>query len=342
MRRLAIAAAPMAGVVVFLVVFSGYSPPPVVLDALASSGEYAPSAFAQQAIPAAVLPIYQAAARTCPGMDWAVLAGIGKIETNHGRSTLPGVHSGQNFAGAMGPMQFLQGTWDANKVAAPGHIIPNIYDIADAIYSAAKYLCSNGGGAGLPTPDAKKLHDAIWHYNHSEQYVSDVLAQAQRYRGAWLAASTAPTVAGIQPGNPLGPDCPHPPITQGFGPVTFAVEPAAHGFQHFHTGWDLACPFGTLVREIGADGLTTLHQDPGWGNSVDVEVHTATVVYFVRYAHLDAFAPGLRSGALVHVGDLLGYEGSTGKSTGPHLHFEVDQGSTSVQDSVNPASWLAL
>src|SRR2546430_1827537 len=238
MRRLAIAAAPMAGVVVFLVVFSGYSPPPVVLDALASSGEYAPSAFAQQAIPAAVLPIYQAAARTCPGMDWAVLAGIGKIETNHGRSTLPGVHSGQNFAGAMGPMQFLQGTWDANKVAAPGHIIPNVYDIADAIYSAAKYLCSNGGGAGLPTPDAKKLHDAIWHYNHSEQYVSDVLAMAARYR--------------------------------------------------------------------------------------------------------DAFASGLQSGQTVKPGDLLGYEGCTGYCTGPHLHFEVDSGSLSVQASIDPGGWLAL
>src|SRR2546428_4867254 len=167
MRWLAIAAAPVAGVGVFLLLLSGYSPPPVVMDALAGSGEYAPSDLAKQDIPADVLPIYQAAARTCPGMDWAVLAAIGKIESNHGRSTLPGVHSGQNSAGAMGPMQFLQGTWNANKVAAPRHVIPNGYDIADAIYSAAKLLCHDGAGIGLPLPPKtdsaawKRLHDAI-------------------------------------------------------------------------------------------------------------------------------------------------------------------------------------
>src|SRR5207302_8268223 len=118
--------------------------------------------------------IYQAAARTCLGMDWAILAAIGKIESDHGRSTKPGVHSGQNFAGAMGPMQFLQGTWNANKVAAPGHVIPNVYDIADAIYSAAKYLCHNGAGIGLPlSPQSdvaawKRLRDAIFAYNPAD------------------------------------------------------------------------------------------------------------------------------------------------------------------------------
>ncbi len=349
MRWLAIAAAPVAGVGVFLLLLSGYSPPPVVMDVLAGSGEYAPSDLAKQDIPADVLAIYQAAARTCPGLDWAVLAGIGKIETNHGRSTLPGVHSGQNSAGAMGPMQFVQGTWDANKVAAPGHIIPNVYDIADAIYSAAKYLCSNGAGAGLPTPDARKLHDAISHYNHSEQYVSDVLAQAARYRGAWSAATTpvaAVTAAGITPGNPLGPDCPHPPITQGFGPSTLLGEPNAHGFAHFHTGIDLGCPFGTPIREIGAPGIVTLNpaaQSGGFGNEPVVEIRTTSGGhYFVRYGHLDAFAPGLRSGQAVKPGDLLGYEGCTGYCTGPHLHFGVDSGSLSVTASIDPRSWLAL
>lgn len=59
-----------------------------------------PSATAQSDIPVHNLVLYQQAAATCPGLDWTVLAGIGKIETNHGRSTLPGVHSGSNFAGA--------------------------------------------------------------------------------------------------------------------------------------------------------------------------------------------------------------------------------------------------
>jgi murein DD-endopeptidase MepM/ murein hydrolase activator NlpD len=358
LKLAALAALPIAGVVVFLLILSGYSPPPeVVTDALAGAGggEYAPSAAATSDIPADLLALYQAAARTCPGLDWAILAGIGKIETNHGRSTLPGVRSGANSAGAMGPMQFLQGTWDQYKTAAPGHLIANVYDIADAIYSAAKLLCHDGARIGLPLPPKtdsgawKRLHDAIFAYNHVDWYVSLVEAQADAYRGAWVPATSpvaAVTAAGIAPGNPLGPDCPHPPISQGFGPSTLQGEPAAHGYTHFHTGWDLACPFGTPVREIGAPGVLTLNpasSSGGFGNEPVVEIRTtAGRHYFVRYGHLDAFAPGLRSGQAVKPGDLLGYEGCTGYCTGPHLHFEVDDGSLSVQASVNPTSWLAL
>jgi murein DD-endopeptidase MepM/ murein hydrolase activator NlpD len=154
------------------------------------------------------------------------------------------------------------------------------------------------------------------------------------------SCNAAPTVAGIEPGNPLAPECPHPPVTQPFGPTSFAAEPAAHGSLHFHTGIDLACPFGNPVREIGAPGVAHRHTGDGFGNSVVVEVRTQAALYFVRYAHLDAFA--VAEGALVKPGDLLGYEGSTGNSTGPHLHFEVDQGSQSIQDSITPASWLSM
>ena len=54
-------------------------------------------------IPDPLVDVYQAAAATCPGLPWTVLAAIGKVESNHGRSTAPGVHSGQNSAGAGGP-----------------------------------------------------------------------------------------------------------------------------------------------------------------------------------------------------------------------------------------------
>jgi murein DD-endopeptidase MepM/ murein hydrolase activator NlpD len=123
-------------------------------------------------------------------------------------------------------------------------------------------------------------------------------------------------------------------------------EPAAHGSPHFHTGYDLGCPFGTPIREVGAPGTLTLNptnQSGGFGNEPIVKIRTTGGgYYFVRYGHLDAFAPGLRSGQAVKPGDLLGYEGSTGYSTGPHLHFEVDEGSLNVTASINPAGWLAL
>jgi hypothetical protein len=59
-----------------------------------------PSVFALNDIPPAYLALYMAAAQTCPGLPWAVLAGIGKVESDHGRSRAPGVQSGTNYAGA--------------------------------------------------------------------------------------------------------------------------------------------------------------------------------------------------------------------------------------------------
>jgi hypothetical protein len=63
-------------------------------------GTNTPSGAALADIPAAYLALYRQAATVCPGLDWSILAAIGKIETDHGRSPLPGVHSGTNSAGA--------------------------------------------------------------------------------------------------------------------------------------------------------------------------------------------------------------------------------------------------
>ncbi len=59
-----------------------------------------PSVQALDTIPPAYLALYLDAAQTCPGLPWAVLAGIGKAESDHGQSAAPGVHSGANYAGA--------------------------------------------------------------------------------------------------------------------------------------------------------------------------------------------------------------------------------------------------
>jgi hypothetical protein len=69
-----------------------------------------PSPLALVDIPPTYL-IWYTGALTCPGLPWGVLAGIGKIESDHGRSDEPGVHLGANFAGAEGPMQFEPATF---------------------------------------------------------------------------------------------------------------------------------------------------------------------------------------------------------------------------------------
>jgi hypothetical protein len=142
----------------------------------------APSSAARGGIPANYLAMYRAAARTCPQLRWSVLAGIGRVETNHGRSTLPGVHAGENLAGAGGPMQFLAGTW-----AQYGHG-GNRYDPADAIPAAARLLCANGLQAPHPPDSCPGLrgtpgeHAAIHPYNHACWYVAQVLSVARCYQ----------------------------------------------------------------------------------------------------------------------------------------------------------------
>ncbi len=109
------------------------------------------------------------------------MAAIGKIETDHGRSTAPGVHSGVNaFGCCAGPMQFsLVGspsTWDSFGVDGNGDGRRSPYDPEDAIPAAASYLKASGAPG-----DYRR---AIFAYNHADWYVADVLAQADAYRGA--------------------------------------------------------------------------------------------------------------------------------------------------------------
>lgn len=138
------------------------------------TGHAGPSSVAD--IPAAYLTQYKAAGNTCGHLDWALLAGIGKVETNHGRSNLPGVHSGSNSAGAAGPMQFIRSTF-ASVRARHSDVGSDIYAPGDAIPAAAHYLCDSGLSGG-------NEYRAIYHYNHAGWYVDKVRAQAKRYRTA--------------------------------------------------------------------------------------------------------------------------------------------------------------
>jgi cell wall-associated NlpC family hydrolase len=146
-----------------------------------------PAALALADIPASYLAWYMQAAQTCPGLPWSVLAGIGKAESDHGRSQAPGVHSGANDAGAEGPMQFLPATFAAYAVDGDRDRRLDVYDPADAIFTAAAMLCANGAAAGTPGG----LSEAVFAYHHSQAYVAAVFGWAARY--------TTPAVAGGGP-----------------------------------------------------------------------------------------------------------------------------------------------
>ena len=131
-----------------------------------------PSATAHKEIPPELLPLYRAAAATCEGLDWTVLAAIHNVETGFG--TGPAVSD----AGAQGPMQFMPSTFAAYGIDGDRDGVARIDEPVDAIFSAANLLCANGAG------DPERLRTAIWNYNHSDAYVDRVLEIAVSY-GAW-------------------------------------------------------------------------------------------------------------------------------------------------------------
>jgi cell wall-associated NlpC family hydrolase len=161
---------------------------------LLGGGEAAPSTAATGSVPAAMLALYQEAAASCPGLPWTVLAAIGTVESDNGQSSLPGVQSGANAAGAEGDLQELPATFAEYDEPVPpgGANPPSPYDPTDAVYVAARLLCANGAR------DGADLDGAVFAFNHSEAYVSEVMDLAQSYsqtNAEVVAAGTAPGVA---------------------------------------------------------------------------------------------------------------------------------------------------
>lgn len=128
----------------------------------------APSAVSD--IPQAYLQLYVSAARAS-GIDWAILAAIGSVETDHGR--IQGGRCATSRAGARGPMQFMPGTW--SRYGNGG----DICDPRDAIPAAARYLVASGAPGDY--------HRAILAYNHVEWYVARVMSKAEEYRAMAVA-----------------------------------------------------------------------------------------------------------------------------------------------------------
>ena len=87
-----------------------------------------------------------------------------------------------------------------------------------------------------------------------------------------------------------------------------------------HMGVDFAAQRGTPVRAVGDGVISEAGWNGGYGKAIDIKHESS---YMSRYAHLHAFAPGIRLGVSVRKGQIIGYVGSTGRSSGPHLHFEL-------------------
>ncbi|MET8152238.1 M23 family metallopeptidase [Actinoplanes sp. NPDC049668] len=100
-----------------------------------------------------------------------------------------------------------------------------------------------------------------------------------------------------------------------------------------HAGVDLAAPHGTPIRAAGSGRVVSAGAEDGYGNAVLIDHGNG---YLTHYGHLSAITA--KTGQTVKAGDQIGNEGSTGHSTGPHLHFEVHKGS--YQNPIEPTRWM--
>lgn len=119
--------------------------------------------------------------------------------------------------------------------------------------------------------------------------------------------------------------CPGWPVSQHYGERK--AQYAKFGLPDGHEGIDYACPVGTLVVAAADGEIVTLQRDLKTKHPYGVFLriqHAHEWMYWITvYAHLDSIAPELWAGSRVIRGQVIGYSGSTGNSTGPHLHFSV-------------------
>jgi murein DD-endopeptidase MepM/ murein hydrolase activator NlpD len=282
-----------------------------------------------------------AAAPPC-ALDWTLLAGIGAVETDHGRfggsapaadgrvqppilgvrldGSTPGTAvvadtDGGRLDGdpavdrAVGPMQFLPGTWARAAADADGDGVADPHDLDDAAAAAAALLCAAGGGDLTAEADRRR---ALRAYNRSTAYADEVLAVAARYAAEATAGAAA---AGADAGGAVA--C---PVARDVAFTDTWHAPRSGGRRH--KGQDLFAPEGTPLVALADGVVTELRTGAGLGGTV-LWLAAADGAHWY-YAHLDAFAPGLRAGDRVTRGQVVGTVGRTGNAatTPAHLHIQ--------------------
>lgn len=241
-----------------------------------------------EGIPAHLMTHFKAAEEQY-GISWSVLASIAFTES----SFRPGVIGPPNYTGelARGMMQFLPSTWKTYGIDGDGDGKADILNPIDSIYSAANYLAANKG--------ASNIKDALFLYNHSNEYVNKILAIAEGYRvqDVWKNKGS---------GFPLPTTSPR--YTGKFGDPRDGRS---------HAGVDIACDYGTPLLAV-VEGTIRHSTSHAGGFELWIDGQDG-VSYF--YCHLSQYVA--QSGQRVSVGQTVGRAGSTGVSSGPHLHFGI-------------------
>jgi peptidoglycan DL-endopeptidase CwlO len=279
------------------------------------------SAGAKNSIPANYLRLFKSTgAKT--GVPWVILAGIGMVETDDGRSNLPGVHSQSNAFGAAGPMQIGIGgasgnTWGGapvhpasekvSGVASDGdnNGTDSVYDPADAIAGAAKYLLEHGV---LDNPQ-----QAIFAYNHLESYVQTVLFYAGKYASGGYTVSpvtldAAPTcLPGVGQVTAGGP--PHTPSAIVTTVIAYAEAQLGKPYLWGGTGPDAFDCSGLVMMAYRQAGIFLLRTSQ--------DMWAAAQALHRTYTNMSEAEPG----------DLVFFAGSDGTTLSPgHVAMVIGGG----------------
>jgi len=203
-----------------------------------------------------------------------------------------------------------------------------IYQLQGSISNARSEI--NSAGAQSKDLVARIVAAEVGREDQLIQAANDAAWQAAQ---AWMASNGAafPPLGQHSKKYPFIWPAQQGVISQGFGPTDWAPEPPGFGAAHFHAGVDIAHDAGTPIFAAD-DGIVASVQDSmlngvliGYGRHVVIAHQNGMMTL---YGHLNAYS--VKVGQVVHQGDLIGVMGSTGNSSGPHLHFELRVNNTPV------------
>lgn len=289
-----------------------------------TTGGLQPSAYAEKTIPKQLLELFEEAGAAF-GVPWYVIAAIAEEESSFGQSNLPGVHSGSNSAGAEGPLQFLPSTWTKYATAAPGDSSPNIYNIGDAIFSAANYLEHLGAGNPATLFHAVAAYEGDPNSALAQQRASSIIALADSYvsqspSGAGTTAAVSPAQGSL---GAYGTVVSSYSATQSGIKPLFANVPAG-GFPgiRFYQGFEDQCTYYAAFQWAGPN-----NQGVTWSDNAE---------YWTR----DAAAQGITVANQPTVGSIAVWGAQSGYSQFGHVaivvNVESDRYTVSEQNYVGP------
>ena len=318
-----------------LVTIAGLATLTATVRLAASPGDHlAPSIEATEDIPSKLLPIFQAEATQYEGLPWTVLAGISRVESNHGLYggasidaagvvsppiigiALDGTGGTARildsdggrwdqdlvFDRAVGPFQFIPSSWRIFGGDGNGDGIADPHNLYDAVPAMRRHLSPEGR--------VTDVRAAIFSYNHSDAYVDEVLQWARRY-------TAPPTTVGGNYALPV--------------PLAAIGDTILVGPHHDYPAWDAPVPVGTPLFAITDGTIATAaaaDANPTDPNGCGSTVAMAGVdgAHYL-YCHLSIIT--VSADQPVTAGTLIGYNGGqpggpgAGNTTGPHLHLEV-------------------